>query len=151
MTGVWRRSLGVLVAAALASTLGGCAYERMRQERLEREAEINVYPAGYRTDLVAAMRAYVGDPAGIRDAFVAEPAIVQIGQRRRYGACVRFRDGRSAPRNALAIFSEGRFDQFIDASALTDQASQESVSTVVKGLCDAADYKRFPELETMKR
>jgi hypothetical protein len=151
MTGAWRRPLGALAAVALAAALAGCAAERMRQERLEREAEINVYPAGYRADLMAAMRAYVSDPAGIRDAFVAEPAIVQIGQRRRYGACVRFRDGRSGPRSALAVFSEGRFDQFIEASALTDQASQESVSAVVKGLCDTAEYKRFPELEAMRR
>jgi hypothetical protein len=151
MTRVWRQPFGILAAAALAAALAGCASERVRQERLEREAEINVYPGSYRADLVAAMRAYVSDPASIRDAFVAEPAIMQIGQRRRYAACVRFRVGGAAPRNALALFAEGRFDQFIEASAVTDQASQESVSTTVKGLCDAADYKRFPELETMKR
>jgi hypothetical protein len=151
MMGLWRRTFSVLAAAALAAALDGCASERMRQERLEREADINVYPAGYRADLVAAMRAYVSDPAGIRDAWVANPAIVQVGQRRRYAACVRFRSGGSTPRTALAMFADGRFDQFIEASALTDPASQESVAAIVKGLCDAADYKRFPELEAMRR
>jgi hypothetical protein len=154
MTGVRRWQLGTLVAAALATALSGCASEGIERERL-REAEINVYPARYRADLVAAMRAYAGDTASIRDAWVADPAIVQIGARRRYAACVRFSarnsDGRYASRNALAIFSEGRFDQFIEASASTDPASQESLSALMKERCEAAEYKRFPELEAMKR
>jgi hypothetical protein len=153
MTGVRRRPLGVLVAAALAAALSGCAADRERLE--QREAEINVYPAQYRADLVAAMRAYASDPAGIRDAWVADPAIVQIGPRRRYAACVRFStrgsDGRYASRNALAVFSEGRFDQFIEASASTDPTSRESQSALMKERCEAAEYKRFPELEAMKR
>jgi hypothetical protein len=152
MTEVWRRPLGVLIIAGLAAALAGCASERMRQER---EAEINVYPARYRADLVAAMRAYVSDPASVRDAWVAEPAIAQVGQRRRYAACLRFStrnsDGQYASRNALAVFSEGRFDQFIEASASTDPASQESLSALMKERCEAAEYKRFPELEAMKR
>jgi hypothetical protein len=155
MTRVWRRPFGLLVVAGLAAALAGCVSERMRQERLEREADINVYPASYRADLVAAMHAYVSDVATIRDAWVAEPAIVQIGSRRRYAACVRFSarngDGRYASRNALGIFSEGRFDQFIEASALTDPVSQESTSALMKERCEAAEYKRFPELEAMKR
>jgi hypothetical protein len=101
------------------------------------------------------MRAYVGDVATIRDAWVADPALVQIGPRRRYAACVRFSsrsgDGRYAGRNALAVFSEGRFDQFIEASASTDPASQESLSSLMKERCEGAEYRRFPELEAMKR
>jgi hypothetical protein len=155
MTGVRRRPLGVLVAAALAAALSGCASELKQEQRLAREAEINVYPARYRADLVAAMRAYADDPAGIRDAWVADPAIVQIGTGKRYAACVRFSarnsDGRYAARNALAVFSEGRFDQFIEPSASTDPTSQESLSALMKERCEAAEYKRFPELEAMKR
>ncbi len=152
MTGGWRRPLGILAAASLAAALSGCASERVR---LEREAEINVYPASYRVDLVSAVRAYVSDPASVRDAWVAEPAIVQVGRQRRYAACVRFSarngDGRYAGQNALAVFSEGRFDQFIDASASTDPVSRENLSALTKERCEAAEYKRFPELEAMKR
>jgi hypothetical protein len=155
MTRVWRRPLGVFAVAGLTAALAGCASEQMRQERLEREAEINVHPANYRADIVGAMRAYVSDPAAIRDAWVAEPAVVPVGQRRRYAACIRFSarnsDGRYTSRNALAVFSEGRFDQFIEASASTDPASRESLSALMKERCEAADYKRFPELEAMKR
>jgi hypothetical protein len=49
------------------------------------------------------------------------------------------------------VFSEGRFDQFIEASASTDPASQESLSALMKERCEGAEYKRFPELEAMKR
>jgi hypothetical protein len=156
MTGVWRWLPGVLAMAGLAVTLAGCASERMLEEHQEREERINVYPGNYRADLVAAMHTYVSDPASIRDAWVAEPTISQIGRQRRYAACVRFNarngDGRHADsRVVLAVFSEGRFDQFIEAAASTDPASQESLSVLVKERCDAADYKRFPELEAMKR
>lgn len=154
MTGVWRRALAVLLATGLAIALTGCG-AKLREERLEREERLNVYPASYRADLVAAMHSYVSDPAGVRDAWIAEPAIMQIGRLRRYAACLRFSartsDGRYAVRNALAVFSSGRFDQFVEASAATDPTSQESLSTLTKGLCEAAEYKRFPELEGMKR
>jgi hypothetical protein len=154
MTRVWRWPLGFLFAAGLAMALTGCG-AKLREERLEREERLNVYPGTYRADVAAAMRSYVSDPASIRDAWIAEPAIAQVGLQRRYAACVRFSarnsDGRYAARNALAVFSSGRFDQFVEASASTDPASQESLSTLMKGLCEAAEYKRFPELEAMKR
>jgi hypothetical protein len=154
MTGVWRRPLGVLLAAGLAMTLAGCGAEQLREERLEREERINVYPANYRADLLAGMRAYLSNPANIHDAYVAEPAITQIGPRKRYAACVRFNarnsDGRYAgSKDVLAIFANGRFDQFIEPPI--DPASQGSATSFVKELCDAAEYKRFPELEAMKR
>jgi hypothetical protein len=154
MTGVWRRPLAVLLATGLAITLTGCG-AKLREERLEREERLNVYPASYRADVVAALHSYVSDPTGIRDAWIVEPAIAQIGRQRRYAACVRFStrnsDGRYVARNVLAVFSSGRFDQFVEASASTDPASQESLSTLMKGLCETAEYKRFPELEAMKR
>jgi hypothetical protein len=154
MTGVWRLRGAVIAAGGLATLLAGCASDQ-QDVRLAREERINVYPAGYRADVVAAMRTYLSDPAHVRDAWVAEPALVQVGSRRRYAACVRFSarggDGGYDSRNALAVFTEGRFDQFIDASASTDPSSQESLSKVIKERCDAAEYKRFPELEAMKQ
>jgi hypothetical protein len=154
MTGVWRRLPGVLVITGLAVALSGCG-SKLREERLEREERLNVYPGSYRADLVAALHTYVSDPASIREAWVAEPAIVQIGQQKRYAACLHFNarsgDGRYARRDVLAVFADGRFDQFIEASASTDPASQAALSAFMKERCDAAEYKRFPELEAMKR
>jgi hypothetical protein len=153
MTGVWGLQ-GALVAAGLAAALAGCASDQ-QEMRLAREERSNVYPAAYRADVVAAMRTYLSDPQ-VRDAWVAEPALVQVGGgRRRYAACIRFSarsgGGGYEGRTALAVFTDGRFDQFIDSSASTDPTSQAAQATLIKERCDAAEYKRFPELEAMKR
>jgi hypothetical protein len=155
MTGVWRRAAGVVAAAGLAAALAGCSSDGMSALRLAPEDRPNVYPASYRADLVAALHTYLSDPANIRDAFVAEPLLASVGRQRRYTACVRFNardsDGRYAGRVLLGVFSSGRFDQFFEVSASTDPASRETLSTLLKERCDTADYKRFPELEAMKR
>jgi hypothetical protein len=166
MTGVWRRTLGVPLAAGLtvtlltvtllAVTLAGCGSERLREERQEREERLNVYPGAYRADLVAALHAYLSNPANIRDAWVADPAVTQIGTRKRYAACVRFNartsdGGYAGSKDVLAVFASGRFDQFIEPPAPSEEVSEGSAPALVKRLCDAAEYKRFPELEAMKR
>jgi hypothetical protein len=155
MTGVWREVAGALAAAGLAAALASCSTDGMSALRLAPEDRPNVYPASYRGDLVAALHTYLNDPANIHDAFVAEPVLASVGRQRRYTACVRFnardRDGRYAARVMLGVFSSGRFDQFFEVSESTDPANRETLSTLIKERCDTADYKRFPELETMKR
>jgi hypothetical protein len=152
MTGVWRR---VACAVAVAAALAGCSSDGMSALRLAPEDRPNVYPANYRSDLVAALHSYLSDPSNIRDAFVAEPVLAAVGKQRRYLSCVRFNardgDGRYGARVLLGVFSSGRFDQFFEVAASTDPASREALATVLKERCDAADYKRFPELEAMKR
>jgi hypothetical protein len=156
MTRVWRRPLGVLLAVSLAVAMAGCGSERLREERLERDERINVYPANYKVDLLAGLHAYLSNPANIRDAWVAEPAITEIGPRKRYAACVRFNarnsdGGYGGSKDLLAIFASGRFDQFIEPPNPSEPASEGSTPALVKRICDAAEYKRFPELEAMKR
>jgi hypothetical protein len=154
MRWVRRRPLGACVAVAclvvLAAALAGCGSGQSREER---EARINVYPDNYRTDLLGALHAYVGDPTNIRDAYVSEPAVKPIGPQNRYAACVRFNaknsDGRyTGSKDVLAIFVSGRFDQFVDVSPQSAAANQ---ANPLRELCAQADYKRFPELEAMKR
>jgi hypothetical protein len=158
MTRIRRPRCGALLVAGVALfavTLAGCGSEQLRQERLEREESLNVYPGNYRADLVAALHAYLSNPSNIRDAWVAEPAITPIGQqRKRYAACVRFNarnsDGRYAgSKDVLAVFASGRFDQFIEPPV--DPAIQGDATSFVKELCDKTEYRRFPELEAIKR
>jgi len=156
MTGLRCRSLGVLLTVGLAVVLTGCGSGRLREEFEEREARINIYPHNFRADLLAALHTYVGDPTHIRDAYVSEPAIKPIGRQNRYTACVRFNarnsDGRyTGSRDVLAVFADGRFDQFIDESAQSGTANQANPTTFLKQLCGAAEYKGFPELEAMSR
>ncbi len=155
MTVVWRRLPSVLLVAGLAAALAACG-SRLREERQEREESLNIYPATYRADLLAALHTYVSDPANIRDAYLTEPVIAPIGRQKRYTACVRFNarngDGRYVgSRDVLAVFVSGRFDQFIETPAQGEAANQTDASTSAKELCSVAEYKRFPELEAMKR
>jgi hypothetical protein len=152
MTWVRCWPLGVLPTIGLAVLLAGCGAARLREER---EAIINIYPDHYRADILAALHTYVGDPTGIRDAYVSEPTVSPIGRQNRYAACVRFNarnsDGRYiGTRDVLAVFAAGRFDQFID-SVQSGPANEANATTFVKELCGAAEYKRFPELEAMAR
>lgn len=127
----------------------------MSDLRFAPEDRPNVFPANYRGDLVAALHTYLSDPGNIRDAYVAEPVLATVGRQQRYTSCVRFnaRDtgGRYTARVVLGVFSSGRFDQFLEVSQSTDPTRREALSTLIKEHCDAAEYKRFPELEAMKR
>jgi hypothetical protein len=157
MTWVRYWPLGVLLTIGLAVLLVGCGSARLREEREEREAFINIYPDHYRADILAALHTYVSDPRGIRDAYVSDPTLSPVGRKNRYAACVRFNardsDGRYVgTRDVLAVFATGRFDQFIDESTPFGPANEANAAAAfVKEACGAAEYKRFPELEAMKR
>jgi hypothetical protein len=145
--------LGVLLTIGSAVLLAGCGTGRLREER---EAIINIYPDRYRADILAALHTYVSDPTGIRDAYVSDPTVSPIGRQNRYAACVRFNarnsDGRYVgSRDVLAVFAAGRFDQFIDESTPFGPTNEANASTFVKETCGAAEYKRFPELEALRR
>jgi hypothetical protein len=153
MTWVRCQPLGVLLIIGLAVLLVGCGSGRLREER---EAIVNIYPDHYRADLLAALHTYMSDPTHIRDAYVSEPAINPIGRQNRYAACVRFNarngDGRYVgSRDVIAVFADGRFDQFIDESTPFGPANEANAASFVKNQCGAAEYKRFPELEAMTR
>jgi hypothetical protein len=151
----YRPARVVLAIAAVAILLADCAGSGSRRE--EREARINLVPENYKTDILAALHAYVADPTNIRDAYISEPAVKPVaGGQNRYVACVRFNaknsDGRyTGSRDIVAIFAAGRFDQFLDQTLLANQPNQSGSATIVKDTCGQADYKRFPELETLAR
>jgi hypothetical protein len=156
MIQVRRRLLRVLSAVCLVAALAGCASGRSRELREEREARNNIYPDNYQADIVAGLHSYLSDPTHIRDAYVSAPSLQTIGRLNRYAACVRFNarnsDGSYAgSRDVMAVFVAGRFDQFIDDSTQPGSANQSNPTTIVKDLCGAAEYKRFPELEALAR
>jgi hypothetical protein len=166
------RPLRVLSAVCLAAALAGCASGFSREQREEREARINIPPDHYRADILAGLHSYLSDPTHIRDAYVSDPSLQRIGRQNRYVACVRFNarnsDGRYVgSKDVLAVFVAGRFDQFVDDSTQLGPANQANQTTIVKELfgqtnqgdpaivvrelCSAAEYKRFPELEAVTR
>ena len=123
----------MLVAAVLA----GCTHHRPDGDGA---SELNAYPANYKSDILAAMHAYLDNPTGIRDAAIGEPALKSAGGTTRYVVCVRF-DGKKGHSNdyagarvIAAEFMVGRFNQFIEN---------------IKDLCSGATYTPFPELQKL--
>jgi hypothetical protein len=136
---VGRLALGLCAAAAL----GGCLTDQAHEGG---EARGAVLPEDYKAEIIAFMRTYLNDPANVRDAFITEPAIKQVGTRNQYAVCVRYNaknsDGRYVgSKDNLAVFERGRFDRMVD------QFPKGTVNPCV----GAADYKHFPELEALKR
>jgi hypothetical protein len=138
------RRFGLL--AAIAFLLGACAHQHPASNAYGSAEEINTNPANYKSDIVAAMRAYLNDPSGIRDASVSEPVLkpASTSMPERYIACLRFNGKKSATvyagtKEVAAVFLAGRFDQFVDAP------KEE------QPLCANATYAPFPELEKLPR
>ena len=101
--------------------------------------DINVYPTNYKSDILAAMHAYLKNPTGIRDAAISEPTIKSSGTVSRYVACLRFTPKKNASeyggtREIAAVFMGGRLDRFVD---------------LPKTECTGITYAAFPELQNM--
>jgi hypothetical protein len=101
--------------------------------------DINVYPTNYKSDILAAMHAYLKNPTGIRDAAISEPTIKSSGSVNRYVACLRFTPKKNASeyggtREIAAVFMGGRLDRFVD---------------LPKTECTGITYAAFPELQNM--
>jgi hypothetical protein len=138
----WRLA-GLLVAATFV--LGACAghHSGLGGDNGEDGAN-NTFPANYKSDILAAMHAYLNDPTGIQDALIAPPMLKEVaGGGTRYIVCLRFngkRDdgGYAGETQIAAVFLAGRFDDFADAVAAREP-------------CTGAAYAPFPELEQLKR
>jgi hypothetical protein len=133
------------LVAGLALLLSACASQH-RSGAYGSAEEINIFPANYRADIQAAIRVYLNDPTGIRDAAISEPVLkpATAAMPERYVACLRFNAKRTATvyaglKEIAALFLAGRFDQFIDSP----KEEQE--------LCANAAYTPFPELQTLSR
>ncbi len=48
------------------------------------------FPANYKSEIISFMRTYLNNPAGVRDAGMAEPVQRVVGGRLRYVSCLRF-------------------------------------------------------------
>jgi hypothetical protein len=101
--------------------------------------EINVYPTNYKSDILAAMHAYLNNPTGIRDAAISEPVLKWSGTVNRYVACLRFTPKKNVSeyggtREIAAVFMGGRLDRFVD---------------LPKTECAGVTYAAFPELQNL--
>lgn len=121
----------------LALALGACSTPSWLSTSKEPVVEPNVFPAGYRKEILDEMRSMLPDINKVRDAGISEPQLVAIDKDQRYAVCVRAnaRDpyGRyPGPKDRIAYFFGGHLNQFVEATP--EQ-------------CGRALYKPFPELE----
>jgi hypothetical protein len=140
------RALALLVAASAAVALGGCASDigpSASELKARWDAE-NIYPQGYRQDLLAFLRTYVNDPSQIRGAAVSQPQLKYVGPGDRYVACVRYNSRNSdwkysGSKDGAAVYVAGKLDRFFDTPK------------DVRELCKEVAFAPFPELERLKR
>lgn len=137
-----------LMAALLGVlALGGCASTDIGPSEAELKANWeaqNVYPQGYKNDLLAFMRTYLNDPTHVRSAMVSPPTRKTVGQGERYVACMRYNarnsDGKyMGPKEGAAVYVSAKLDRFLD------------VPKEVRELCKDAALAPFPELEKLTR
>jgi len=140
------RALALLMAGSVAVALGGCATETgpSASELKARWDAENVYPQGYRQDLLAFLRTYLNDPSHVRSASVSQPQLKYIGPGDRYVACVRYNarnsDGKYVgSKDGAAIYVAGKLDRFLDTPK------------DVRELCKEVAFAPFPELERLSR
>ncbi len=124
-----------------AILLAGCAAPE------EKKVEENLYPQGYRAEILEYLHKQLPDPSGIRDAFVSDPTLANVGATQRYVACLRF-DPKEAPskkgeparyaglREMAIYYYAGRMTQMVKATP---------------ALCGKAAYQPFPELTRLCR
>ena len=135
----------------LALVLAGCAHgSGFGDATPANDPDINVYPANYKPDIVAAMHAYLSDPTGIRDAGIAEPALKTVGGNLRYVVCLRFNAKKrgaeyAGTKELSAVFVAGRFDRF------AEMPKGENADHDERDRCAGAAYASFPELEKLSR
>ena len=99
------------------------------------------FPNNYRLEVLAFMRSYLNNPAGVHEAAMADPIQRIVGGRLRYVTCLRFSPRESdgsyrEPRERAILFVDGRLDR------LVENASEP---------CAGAVYAPFPEMEKLTR
>ena len=99
------------------------------------------FPDNYRTDVIAIMRSYLNDPAGVRDASMAEPVQRDVGGRPFYVGCLHY-----TPRE-----TDGSYRNMRERAVIYVNGRPDRVVERTSELCAGAVYTAFPELEKMTR
>lgn len=133
------RARRLVLVAMCSAALGACAFRV--EEWGDRTEGQQIIPVNYRSELVAFMRSYLNDPAGIRDAVIAEPVMRTVGGRLRYVTCVRFSARENGneylpAKERAVLYVDGRLDRLVEDGA---------------EICAGAKYAPFPELEKITR
>lgn len=131
----------MLLAASLAACMtdggdqGGVVYTD------DRGVANQPFPAGYRAQLLAFLKTYINNPAGIRNAAMAEPVQRTVGGRLRYVSCLRY--------NAREL--DGSYRGVVERAVVYVDARLDRILDKPGDICAGATYAPFPELEQLTR
>jgi hypothetical protein len=122
----WRSAAAGLVALGLA----GCSSFSFGQA--EKPVEPNVFPADYKSGLMAFLQNNPFGLVGAREATLSAPEIKAFGTENRYVACLRVA-GTDWRKEKMIVYFGGAINQFVDAGEQ----------------CAGAAYQPFPELPAL--
>jgi hypothetical protein len=104
---------GILIFLAMtAGALAGCSGFSQNQQPA---TDPNVFPANYRSTLVAFLRQSLTNRSDFRGVMLSEPALKPVGPSQHYVVCVQF-NPQSAIKTQAAVYLAGQMTQFIDAA-----------------------------------
>jgi hypothetical protein len=118
-----------MVLLLAAGALAGCSGFSKPQQAASTDP--NVFPANYRSSLLAFLRQSLTNRSDFRGVMLSEPAIKPVGQSEHYVVCVQF-NPQSKIKTKAAVYLSGQITQFVDAGP--EQ-------------CADAAYQPFKELE----
>jgi hypothetical protein len=107
----------------------------------ERGGAEQPFPNNYRAELLAFMRTYLNNPAGVHDAAMAEPVQRTVSGRLRYVSCLRY-----TPRE-----SDGSYRDVRERAVLYVDGRLNGVAENATEICAGAVYAPFPELQNLVR
>jgi len=139
--GITARYLALLLPLALAGCLTDGEDSRSLSFTSDRGVDSQPFPGNYRTEILAFMKTYLNNPAGLHETAMAEPLQRTVGGRQRYVSCLRYAvheaDGgyREAHERAI-VYVDGRLDRVVENAG---------------ELCAGVTYAPFPELAGLTR
>src|SRR6185437_12139920 len=110
-----RKAVASIYVAASMFLVAACSSTKPPEE------DPNAFPADYKNEILLTMTNMLVDPTNIRDAFITDPILRQVGTQQRYIACVRS-DARNASKHyegskdRIAYFYGGHLNQLVDAT-----------------------------------
>ena len=121
------------VVLPVALALGACS----SFEGKEQAVDPNLFPNGYRQEMLVTFTKTVADPTNIRSAAISDPVLRPVGQDQRYAVCMRadtrdFNEQYMGVKERIAWFWGGHLNQLVEAKP---------------GECNGMVYKPWPELE----
>lgn len=141
MVGISAKRAAILLLPIVLAACAGSDDGKSISYTDDRGVSNQPYPNNYRAEILAFMKTYLNNPAGVRDAAMAEPVQRTVGGRLRYVSCLRF-----APRESDGSYREVRERAILYVDGRLDRLIENASEP-----CASAAYAPFPELEKLTR